>query len=61
MATNDKNCCAGCYWSDKCLDGKTDCDEYTPLDTEDDDVKYYNRIIKENTEEYAAVINEYAD
>ena len=49
----EKKTCKGCIWVDQCESDKR-CEDYTPVDVDEDDVKYYNQIIKENTEENIA-------
>lgn len=56
----EKKTCIGCIWSDQCESDKR-CEDYTPADVEEEDVEYYNRIIKENTEEYENLVKEQDD
>ena len=53
----EKKTCKGRIWVDQ---GESDkrCEDYTPVDVDEDDVKYYNQIIKENTEEYEDLVKE---
>lgn len=53
----EKKTCKGCIWVDQCESDKR-CEDYTPVDIDEDDVKYYNQIIKENTEEYEDLVKE---
>jgi len=53
----EKKTCKGCIWVDQCESDKR-CEDYTPVDVDEDDVKYYNQIIKENTEEYEDLVKE---
>lgn len=53
----EKKTCKGCIWVDQCESDKR-CEDYTPIDVDEDDVKYYNQIIKENTEEYEDLVKE---
>lgn len=62
MRTTHKKSCSGCYWCCQCSDRSDDvCGDYTPLDPEEDDIAYYNKIVKENYDEYESVIEEYND
>ena len=53
----EKKTCKGCIWVDQCESDKR-CEDYTPVDVDEDDVKYYNQIIKENKEEYEDLVKE---
>ena len=35
----DENTCRGCIWADICK-SNTKCEDYTPADTEDNDIQY---------------------
>lgn len=56
----EKKTCKGCIWVDQCESDKR-CEDYTPVDVDEDDVEYYNQIIKENTEEYEDLVKEQDD
>lgn len=49
--------CANCYWADKC-DCAYKCDDYTPMDSEED-ILYYQKVLAENAEEYEIEIKEF--
>lgn len=51
--------CSGCYWYGKC-DSDLPCDDYTPLDIQDD-VEYYQNALSECDEDYRSVIDEMSD
>lgn len=50
------NKCENCYWCEQC-GGCSPCDDFTPLD-EQNDIKYYQNILKENTKEYYFLLEE---
>lgn len=49
--------CQGCYWQESC-EYQTACSDYTPIDSEDSDIDFYNNILRENIEEYESLIAE---
>ena len=53
-----KGGCQLCYWSDQCSQSTT-CDNFTPIDSNDDDIAEYNRIIAENTQEYDEYVRDF--
>lgn len=53
----DTTKCVGCFWFGSCSRDDNQCDDYTPLD-ELADIEHYNSVIRENTEEYDALISE---
>lgn len=53
----DATKCVGCFWFGSCSRDDNQCDDYTPLD-ELADIEHYNSVIRENTEEYDALISE---
>lgn len=64
MRKTHKKSCSGCYWCCQYVDRNYVCEDYTPLDPEEvseDNITYYNDILRENYEEYEDVIEEYSD
>lgn len=51
----DENTCRGCIWADICK-SNTKCEDYTPADTEDNDIQYYEKILQENADEYRSLV-----
>lgn len=56
----EKKMCKGCIWADQCESDER-CEDYTPIDVDEEDVEYYNQILKENTEEYEDLVKEQDD
>lgn len=49
-----------CIWIDQCghmCSGE--CDDFSPIDSSDEDEAYYSKILKENTDEYFKLIQEF--
>lgn len=51
------NKCDGCLWDGNCP-GAARCDDYTPIDATDGDVRYYEGVVFENIEEYRRLVEE---
>lgn len=54
---NEKNTCQGCYWEDSCGRDKA-CDDYTPINSDDSDIAFYNCVLHENAQEYDELVKE---
>lgn len=53
---------AYCIWSDQCgSECRGKCDYYSPADTAMEDELFYQKVLKENVEEYEKVIREFSD
>ncbi len=51
-----------CIWKDQCgMECPGRCSDFTPADDAGDNEDYYSSILKENTEEYQHMINNYSD
>lgn len=50
------NKCSCCYWCEQC-GGELPCDDFTPLN-EQEDIKFYRNDLKERAEEYDSLIEE---
>lgn len=50
--------CNDCYWSDQCHSDEK-CEYFTPIDSEEDDIAEYDRVICENTSEYEDLVREF--
>lgn len=50
-----------CIWFDQCghnCFGR--CDDFSPIDSSDEDVAFYQQVLKENAEEYDKLIREFS-
>ena len=50
-----------CIWSDKCEDCDYGCDNFTSIDSIEQDIAYYEHILAENAEEYYGIQHDYSD
>lgn len=58
MGTAQKDC----IWFDWCGHGCPGrCDDFSPVDSLDEDMDFYLKILKENAEEYDKLIQEFSD
>lgn len=48
--------CSGCYWNGQC-DCECPCDDFTPLEQQDD-LEFYQEVLAENKEEYCSFVEE---
>lgn len=50
-----------CIWFDQCgQDCFGRCDDFSPVDSSDEDVAFYQQVLKENAEEYDKLIREFS-
>lgn len=50
-----------CIWYEQCGGNcPEDCSDYTPSD-DSDDVEFYNRVLRENAEEYENIVADFDD
>lgn len=48
---SENNTCQGCYWEDSC-GCEMACEDYTPINSEESDIAFYNNVLRENAQEY---------
>ena len=53
-----RNMCEACYWLGQC-ESDTECDYFTPIDSEEYEIVEYERILRENTREYEDFLEEF--
>lgn len=51
-----------CIWFDQCDHECTGrCNDFSPIDSSDEDVAFYQQVLKENAEEYGKLTQEFLD